>query len=202
MNTTKLFLFAAMMAATVANAQFNPCEYNLIGAGGAGVAAVDTSTATMPPRCTPCPTEGCVAWQMPADTAYHLSIFTTRPTNASIQLVSECNWLLWDTCAYISGDSVSPPMPLFLSLVIPANSQLIVCADLGDTIIIEVKATTPNGFPTYTAPILDLSTCNPPVSVTQPIPPMRHYWEFDGTYWREVSAMKPNGLYKVCGSRK
>lgn len=191
-----------MMAATVVNAQFNPCEYQMIGAGGAGVASIDTSTATMQPRCTPCTTEGCVAWQLPADTAYYIAIYTLHPSWVSVQIVTECDYLLWDTCAYVSGDSVSPPIPFDFGMIIPASSQMVICSGLGDTIIIEMKATTPNGFPTYTMPILDLSTCNPPVSVTRPMQPIKHYWEFDGTYWREVSAMKPNRLYKVCSSRK
>jgi len=195
MKTTILF-FAIMIAATIGMAQVNPCEYQMIGAGGAGVAAIDTSTATMQPRCTPCTTEGCVAWQLPADTAYYIAIYTMRPSWVSVQIVADCDYLIWDTCAYISGDSVSPPMPFDFDMIIPASSQMVVCAGLGDTIIIEVKATTPNNFPTYTTPILDLSTCNPPVSVAQPMPPIKRYWEFDGYYWRQVTDRPTRGWWK------
>lgn len=175
-----LIVGMTVLAAQIVTAQANPCEYNLIGAGSSGVAAVDTSVVgAMQPRCTPCVTQGCVAWQLPADTSYHLAIYTLRPSTVSVQIVIDCDYLLWDTCAYISGDSVSPPVPLFLSAVIPANSQIVVCSGLGDTIAIEVKATAPNNFPAYLTPTLDLSTCAIPLGLRHPTTPSEQFIYID-----------------------
>jgi hypothetical protein len=192
-----LILFVLIALAFTANVQ-NPCEYNLIGAGGAGVAEVDSSTVdTLQPRCTPCPTEGCVGWQLPSDTAYHITFFSPSSPMVSIQFVSECHLLLWDTCMQIFPFNPIVFPPTQLGVILPPNSQVIVCSDIGDTIIIQVKATTPNNFPTYTTPILDLSTCSTPTATTHPIEQPRHYWEFDGVYWNPVEALRPNRMYKA-----
>jgi len=201
MKTT--FLLFLLMAATVCKAQFNPCEIDLIGGGGSGVAAIDSSiVGAMRPRCTPCPTEGCAAWQLSSDTAFHIYLFSTQPQQVSLQIVTECNWLLFDTCATAYPTDPASPVMFFLGLIVPPNSQAIVCADIGDTIILQVKETAPANLPTYTIPIANLDTCSPPTFIPQPIEQPRQYWEFDGTYWRAVDAFKPNGLYKVCKSRK
>jgi hypothetical protein len=197
MKTTILF-FIALIAASICSAQSTPCGFVPIGAGSSGVAAVDSGIIdTITPQCTPCAAQGCIGWQLSPDTSYHISFYTTSKDTFSIQLVTECHYLLWDTCVVLNVYNPIVYPPLFLGLVLPPSSQLIVCGDLGDTVIIEVKATPPLNFPAYTVPYLDLSTCSPPTATVEPIKAVRQYWEFDGVYWKPVDALKPNGLYKI-----
>lgn len=187
MKTTLIVLFLAISIRLQAQ-----CGYDSIGSGSSGVASVDSSIiGEMTPQCTECAADGCTAWQLPSDTSLHISLFAGSVGRFSVQITTECNLVLWDTCVTLS------PSPFTIGVILPPNSQIIVCGDIGDTVVLMVKATPPMNFPIYTTPHLDLTTCATPVGLAQPIEQPRLYWEFDGYYWREVREMRPNGLYKV-----
>jgi hypothetical protein len=191
MKTTLFLLFMAL--STHLQAQ---CGFDSIGSGSSGVASVDSSVigVDIAPQCAECAADGCTAWQLPADTALHISLFAGSVSRFSIQITTECSLVLWDTCVTLSPN---PSTPFTIGAILPPYSQIIVCGDIGDTVVLMVKATPPMNFPSHTAPYIDLTTCTTPVGMAQPIEQSNRYWEFDGYYWREVQEMRPNRLYKV-----
>lgn len=155
-----IFSIAMMLASLAAVAQHNPCEFPITSAGQSGVAVIDSAVfGDLTPRCTPCPTEGCVGFQIDSpDSCFHIGVYPTHASTVTVQIVTECNWLLWDTCATILGGSISPPEMLFFGITIPANSQILVCGAIGDTFGIEIKSLNPPTYPYYGTPIANLDT--------------------------------------------
>lgn len=109
-------------------------------------------------------------------------------------LLQACRYQLWDTCVSIENQTPD----VLLSDSFAPNTSLMVCGhSMSHFGIMAIDF--PIGTPIYPRPAyLDLDTlCGPLNPVTQPIETIKMYWEFDGTHWREASALKPNGLYKV-----
>ncbi len=191
-----LFITVAL-ASSLAMAQFNPCEFTIIGGGGSGVSAIDSSTfGDLAPRCPPCPSEGCVGWQIDSqDSCFHIGVYPTHASQLSVQIINNCNGLLWDTCAYVLGGSISPPEMLFFGITVTPNSQILVCGDLGDTIGITVKSLNPAIYPYYGTPVINLDTCSTPLSVTPREPSAGEYYFVDYKTLQVVRDLKPSSTY-------
>ncbi len=185
------------LASIMSAAQSNPCEYPLMSAGQAGVAVIDSAVfGTIPPRCTPCPSEGCVGFQIDSqDSCFHIGVYATHAASLSVQIVSNCNLLLWDTCATVLGGSISPPEMLFFGITIPANSQMLVCGAVGDTFVVEVKSLSPAIPPYYSQPIASLDSCSAPMSVAPKEPSAGEYIYIDYKTMEVVRDLKPSSTY-------
>lgn len=191
MKTTILFI-AALVAATIITAQTRNCASDSLQNAIHTTIQMDEA----PPPCYPFECyapDACHAIQM-QDSFVGVLDFGGSGQYFQVIVLDNCHLVVKDTCVRIGTQT--PSFVLFNTF--PNRSTLLVCGQSGTSVTIFPKVTPSMSYPAFAAPTIDLDTlCGPFVGIPQPIPHPRQYWEFDGTYWRPVDAMKPNGLYKV-----
>lgn len=197
MKNFKAFFLPLLLLST-AFAQ-TTCNYDSIGGGGSGVASVDTSIiGPFVPRCTQCATQKCVAWQLPTQSndtvAMAIYLYSNSGNIVSVQIVKDCNFLLWDTCIVLPPDPATPAYQPRFSIV--GNAQILVCGDVGDTIILNVKIV-PDAHSLLDAPYMDLNTCGTPVGLEDPRSGESTYWSIDLMTGRRSPILPPlpPGIY-------
>lgn len=147
------------------------CNYDSIGGGGSGIAATDTAViGGIAPRCTPCDGDSCVAWQLPSvdgDTV-SMFIYLYNPDSAmfSVQITTDCDLLLWDTCGVLPPHNPTAD-PFRVMFTFYGNAQLIVCGQMADSVMLDVKIT-PQRHRVLDSPIMDLTACGLPTFVENP----------------------------------
>lgn len=101
------------------------------------------------------------------------------------------SYVHFDTCANLT----SWAMTLSLEFDFPAGARIVINSYEGASVTVFSKTDTAvtRQLP---QPIAFTDTlCNLPTAITEPIK-TRRLFEFDGKTWRQVTAMRPNRLYK------
>lgn len=146
-----------------------------------------------PISCYPfkCPVEACHYWQLPDSFKGGLFVFDADAT-VEILIFDSCLSVLVDTCLFIGVG----PFGYSIHYNFPPKSMLVIGGQNDASIGVSIKPD-PSGLLNNFGPaICRIDTlCTVPTSIVEPIKP-RRLFEFDGQTWRQVTAMKPNRLYK------
>lgn len=192
MKKLTLIILFTIAAAYVA---FGQCQFPQLGIGQ-GLHAVDSATIQEShTRCTACPTEGVVSWDLVGDVNWQFTIFSGDSNLVTVQITKSCDLLLWDTCGILPPISMGAVWAFTKSFSVYGDCQVHVNGSVGQTIIIDVKGTATN-HEQLDDVLIDLNTCTLPTSTTNTTPTPRRLMEFDGHTWRQVTATRPNMLYK------
>jgi len=168
---------------------FGQCGYDSI----CSPIVMDTANiGNIQPRCTQCPADGCVAWELPDNFDGHF--FLNSPNNAlfSVQITTFCDYMIWDTCAILPPSGMAG-MALVVEFSVIGNSQVVVCGAEGNDVEILVKTTTSHQEE-LSEILLDLTTCQIPTGIEEP-KPTQQFKYFDPITMIEVTEFKPNGAY-------
>jgi len=162
------------------------------------VADVDTNyVGDQDPFCPLCIANECTSWELPASFVGHLYL-SSPDTNKIflVQIVQDCRYLLFDTCARLRP--LSNGAGFVIGISVTGNSQVYVCGNTGDTVVIACKITPPPQ-PRLDSILLDLATCMPPVGIEQPIKACNDTKYYDILRCAHVSvpnrASLPRGIY-------
>jgi len=189
----KKIVFILLFSIVAAYVAFGQCGYPEIGVGGqyAMASATIQPTAT---RCTPCPTDGTVSWELDSAFNGHVWFSSSEQYPVSIQVTKGCDFVLLDTCMVLPQWSASGSNAL-LEFAVYADAQIHVSGRAGQVVFIDLK-----GMPSPTEQLdnvlLDLTTCNLPTGITEPASPTLTYQSLDmarGTRGESL-ALPPKGL--------
>ncbi len=148
-----------------------------------------------PPACYPfaCPVDSCHSIALP-DSFSGVVELSSEDVWFQVVVLDQCRWVVHDTCSIITAQT--PGFAYFRTF--PTKSTILVCGEAGRAVSIFAKGSPSGLHPAFGGSILDLDTlCLPVVSVDQPQQTNhQHLWEFNGTHWQLVTAMKPIGMYK------
>ena len=158
------------------------CGYDSIGVGIVGIPAMDTAVVgNLPPRCTRCVAEACVAWNLMDGFDGHLFFHSPASGTFSVQVTKDCNILMLDTCGVFPPVGVAGlSFDVFFS--ISGNAQVTVCGNFGDTVIIDSKSTSSHQEE-LSVVLADLDSCGGATSVLEPVNPIYEYYRWSDGVW-------------------
>ncbi len=136
---------------------FGQCGFPVIGIG-VGVHALDSAIIQeSTTKCTPCPTEGYVAWEFTPDANCHFFLNSDSPELVTVQITQGCSQVLFDTCVSLPPRGVAG-WAYVKEFAVIGDCQIYVSGIVGQSIFIDVK-----GLPTPQEELFevlyDMDTC-------------------------------------------
>ena len=136
---------------------FGQCGFPTIGMG-VGVHALDSAIIQESiTKCTPCPTEGYVAWELIPDFNGHFFLNSDNPELVTVQITQGCSQVLFDTCVSLPPRGVAG-WAYVKEFAVIGDCQIYVSGIVGQSIFIDVK-----GIPTPQEELFevlyDMDTC-------------------------------------------
>jgi len=203
MRTTIIFCFI-LMAFLVGNGQ--SCPQDTIVPHTPMVIDMDAS----PPLCYDqgCKIELC-HYTAIVDTGSFVVNFGNTGNMFEVSVVSDCRWMLFNTCTKIGSGTPSFEMHNYFT----GNEQLMICGPTAAMLMVFTKHVPEMNYPPFGIPILDLDTvCGPLNPITGPSAgEPRAYMDiytFKTTYQQPLSAgiyieldratLLPTGRKKIC----
>jgi len=193
-SNMKKIVFILLLTLAAAYVAFGQCGYPEIGVG-VGLHAIDSAVIQSGhTRCTPCPTDGVVSWSLDSAFNGHFFLNSDRFDVVTVQITKGCDYLLFDTCVSLPPRGVAG-WAFVHEFAVYNDAQVHVSGAIGQTVYIDVKA-----IPTPQEPLdvvlMDLTTCNLPTGITEPIKPTKATY-FDAKTLQKVVTLEPNKVYIV-----
>lgn len=117
---------------------FGQCGFPVIGMG-VGVHALDSAIIQESiTKCTPCPTEGYVAWELTPDANGHFFLNSDNPELVTVQITQGCSQVLFDTCVSLPPRGVAG-WAYVKEFAVIGDCQIYVSGIVGQSIFIDVK---------------------------------------------------------------
>jgi hypothetical protein len=201
----KTLLICLIMSCSVRIYAQPNCPIDSIAVGGMGVPTIDTNVIGADlPSCINCPATECTSWAIPDNFDGLILLRSTDTTKQySVQIVSQCRYLRFDTCGALRPMHNGVGFMLRQSII--GDAQIYVCGSMGDTVIATCVVAPLQ--PSLGPPYLDLATCQPhqpPTGIDQPLETCTEFRYFDIVHCRHTSERNrhnlPSGIYwQWCG---